>query len=139
MANPAALRNGLATRLKTIVGLKAVYARWPSQFDYPCAVVGRGAADPEQTFGRGDLTNWRFSVTFLTTLAPGYEDAQDRLNPFIATSSTGGLYGAIHADRTLGGIAAGTFIKSLGEDDQLDLQADLSVLAYVAELEVWSS
>lgn len=138
MTTAAALRTGLETRLKTIAGLR-VYRRWPGQFDYPCAVITRGRAEPEQTFGRGDLTKWEFEIYLLASLAPGYEMAQDRLDGFINTSSTGGVYSAIHADRTLGGIAAGTFVAGIREDEQVELSDSLAVLGAVCEITIWAS
>ena len=139
MANPAALRTGLATRLGSINGLKA-YPRWPSQPpNLPCAIVRRGIAEPEQTLGRGDLTKWLFEVYVFTGLAAGYEQAQDNINPFLATSSTGGVFGAIDADRTLGGAAITTFVKAFREDDQYDFAEAMSYQGTVFDIEVWAS
>src|SRR3990167_1854692 len=99
MANPTALRTGLGVRLKTIAGL-TVYNRWPGQINPPCAVIDMVRAEPEQTFGRGDLTKWDFQIYLFQPLGGGYENAQDRMDILLATSSTGGISGAIHGDRT---------------------------------------
>jgi len=139
MANPATIRAALATRLRSINGL-TVYSRWPNQVAaLPCAIIGRGAAEPEQTFGRGDLTKWLWDIHVLVSLAPGYEGAQDRLDPLIATSSTGGIYGALHADRTLGGTVDTLFIRTLGEDDQVEIQESVAYQGYLATVEAWAS
>lgn len=139
MASPAAIRTGLETRLGTIAGLK-VYRRWPSQItEFPCAIVTRTRSDPEQALGRGDLTRWELEVHLLAKMAPGYETAQDTLDPLIATSSTGGVFGAIAADRTLGGVVHTTFVRGFREDDQDELALQLSALTVVAELECWTT
>ena len=140
MATARDLRAGLKARLETMNGVKGrVYTRWPSQMDFPCAVITRGRAEPEQTMGRGDLTRWEFEVYLLASLAPNYEGAQDRLDTFINTSSTGGVYTAIHNDRTLGGAASYTFVMGIREDEQVELTESLAAMGAVVELQVWAT
>lgn len=139
MATVAAIRSGLETRLKSISNLRHVYRRWPSQADFPCVIIGRGTMEPEQTFGRGDLTRYLFELYLLAPLTPGYEAAQDKIDPFLATSSTGGIYGAIHADRTLGGAVQNTFVTSVADDEQFDLGDGREVIGAIVNLEIWAS
>lgn len=139
MSNPTALRNGLAVRLRTISSLKQVHTRWPSIIIPPCAIVTRGVAEPEQNLGRGDLTKWTFELYLFVTGAGGFENAQDLVDPYLATSSTGGIYGAIHADRTLGGVASYTSIKALREDADWQVAENVDFFGFVADVEVWSS
>ena len=139
MANPSTIRNGLATQLKTISALKRVYTRWPNIIDVPCAIIKRGQAEPEQTFGRGDLTMWPFEIYVFVSGAGGFENAQDNADPFAATSSTGGIYGAINADRTLGGVVASTFIKQIREDTDWQVGDGIDFYGFVAEVECWST
>ena len=137
--NPGTIRTALQTRLKSINGLQ-VYRTWPNgPVNTPCAIIRRARAEPEQTFGRGDLTKWAFELYVFTTLAPGYQQAQDNIDRYIATSSTGGIYGAIHADRTLGGTVASTFVKGFSPDDQYDFGPDVVYQGFVAEVECWST
>lgn len=138
MANPRGLRTGLADRLKTISGL-TVYERWPGQINPPCAVVGLGEAEPEQTFGRGDFTRWNFDLYLFQSLAGGYENAQDRMDPLLATSSTGGIYGAIHGDRTLGGRAASTFVRGIRDYDRVSINEQVDYMGVIADVEVWAT
>ena len=138
MANPRNLRTGLGNQLKTIAGL-GVYERWPNQINPPCAVIGLGEAEPEQTLGRGDLTRWNFDLYLFQSLAGGYENAQDRMDVLLATSSTGGVYGAIAADRTLGGRAHSTFIKGFRDYDQININEQLAYMGAIVDAEIWAS
>lgn len=138
MANPTTLRNGLRDRLRVIQGLE-VYSRWPSQLNPPCAIVSLVTAEPEQTMGRGDLTRWDFEVDILQTLAGGWENAQDRMDVLLATSSTGGIYGAIHGDRTLGGIADGTFVRGYRDYGRRVVDESLEYLGITVEVQTWAS
>ena len=131
----AALRDQIKIRLDTIAGL-TVYDVVPDQLIPPCAAVNLLSATPEQTFGRGDLTDYRFEVQLYVSGAGGIRNAQDRIDPYLATSSTGGIYGAIHGDRTLGGAAHGVFIAGFrdyglkGENGELmGATVDLTVMA----------
>ncbi len=136
MASPAAIRTALETRLRSIAKLN-VYKRWPNQAEFPCVSVSRGAAEPEQVLGRGDLTRWRFDLYVFA--GGGYEVGQDNLDPYLATSSTGGIFGAIAADRTLGGTVHSTFVRRIGEDSQFELGDDRLAIGAVIELEIWAS
>lgn len=137
--NPRTIRTGLATRLRTISGLH-VYERWPSQINAPCAVVDLVTAEPEQTMGRGELTKYDFIIEVLCPLSGGWENAQDQIDPLLATSSTGGVFGAIAGDRTLGGVAHSTFVRSLPRDYQRQVVDDqLEYLTATVGLEVWAS
>ena len=112
MAHIGTIRTSLGDRLRTISNL-AVYDRWPNQQNVqtPCAIVMPGEAEYEQQFGDGRLARLEFEIYLFASLAPGYEQAQRALDPLIATSSTGGVYGAIHADRTLGSAVHTTFVR----------------------------
>ncbi len=139
MAKVTDLRAGLAARLNTIQGFTG-YRRWPNDINMPCGIVDLTGAEPEQTMGRGELTLYRFDVEVLYSLAGGWENAQDQLDVLLATSSTGGVFGAIAADRTLGGVAHSTFIRALPrayERRVLDEQRE--ALAATVPLEVWAS
>ena len=138
MATLSAIRAGLAARLLTIQALPIVYERWPGQVNPPCAVIEITDAEPEQTMGRGDLTRYNVNLHLLMPLAGGWENAQDRLDPLMTTSSTGGVFGAIHADRTLGGAVQATFVRSLPREyERRIIDDNLECLAATVPLEVW--
>lgn len=138
MANPDVLASGVVDRLKTIGGLE-VYNGWPDVVHAPCAIVDYVGDEPEQTMGRGDLTRFDFNVEVLIPLSAGWSNARSRLGPLLATSSTGGIYGAIAGDRTLGGIAGGTFVKGRSNPERAVIDDGLHVLQATMRLEIWSS
>ena len=139
MANPQALKNGLAARMKSISALKYVYTEWPDQIIPPCAIITRGEAVPEQTFGRGDLTQWMFDIYLFVTGAAGGQKGQLAAQPFAATSSTGGVFGAIAADRTLGGVCDTAFVKAMREDTDWQVAENVDFYGFVAAVEVWTT
>ena len=139
-SSPTSIRNGIKGRLALINGLK-IYSRWPSNIiEFPCAIITRIPSEPAQTFGLGNLTRWDFDVYLLASLAPGYDAAQDTLDPFLAVNatSTGNVYGAIRSDPTLGGAAWATFVIGVREDDQIDLGGTISALGAVVEIQAWA-
>lgn len=139
MANPRTLRTGLGDRLRTIAGL-TVYERWPNQINSPCAVIDLIDAEAEQTMGRGELTRYDFDINLLFSLAGGWENAQDRLDPLLSTSSTGGVYGAIAGDRTLAGKAHSTFVKNLPRSyERRVIDENLEYLGASVAVEIWAS
>lgn len=138
MASPKTIREGVANRLRTIQGL-TVYDRWPDQLaQTPCAVMLPPESDYEQAFGRGELTLWRMDIHLFASVKAGLDRGQDVLDRLLATSSTGGVFGAIHGDRTLGGAAHWTSIKGHRSYD-LSETDDVAYAAAVVETEVWAS
>lgn len=141
MASPTTIRTNLGTRLRSISGLQ-VYDRWPAvgNLNLPCAVIDMTGSEPEQTFGRGDLTRWDFQLYVLTGTAGGVDQAQKAIDPFLATSSTGGVFGAIAADRTLGGAVDTVFVRGTRDYGLIDLpNTDLMLQGAVIDLEMWAS
>ena len=141
MADIAAIRSGIQTRLKTISALGShVYDRWPDQIpDTPAAVVLPSDAEYEQNFGNGRTAKMGFEVYLFVSLAAGYAQAQTKLDPLLATSSTGGVYGAIHADRRLNSLVDKVFVKGHRNYDQVDAGDGVAYAAAVVDLEVWQS
>jgi hypothetical protein len=138
MANPETLASGIVDRLKTISGL-TVYNGWPNQVNTPCVIVDLAGDEPEQTMGRGDLTRWDYDIELLYSLAGGEPNARSQLYPLLATSSTGGVYGAIHGDRTLGGIAYSTFVKYGSKPERRFTEEGIGILQATIRVEVWAS
>ncbi len=111
MVSVAAIRTGLAAALGKISGLRA-YAQWPDQIaELPCAIVGEPAGEYDQTVGGSAASVHRFPVQVYVSAAGGLAQGQKNLDPLLASSSTGGVYGAINADRTLGGAVWWTAIR----------------------------
>jgi len=140
MSSPGIIRTALQTRLATIAGLR-IYAQHPSQLNLPCAILTPVVTEPEQTFGRGDLTRYDLDCTLYTNAAAGLEQAQSFMDPYLATSSTGGVFGAIAADRTLGGVVSTVFVQGLTDYgiEEPDPGGSLAYLRATVRLTVWST
>ena len=137
MASPKIVRDALATRLRLISGL-TVYPTWPNNPTPPFAVLEMAQAEHQQVLGRGEFSRWDIDVKLMVSLAGGYENAQNNLDAYLATSSTGGIYGAIRADGTLGGVAADTFMPSISGYDQYEMGETLAYMGAIARVEVWA-
>lgn len=141
MADVGTIRTALGVRLATISNL-TIYDRWPNQspVNTPCAIVLPTDGEYEQNFGDGRTAKLNFEVYLFASLAPGYEQAQRTLDPLLATSSTGGVYGAIHADRKLVSTVHDTFIRGHRNYDQIGGEdGGPAYAAAVVDVTVWSS
>ena len=112
MAKFDAIRTALQTRLKSIQGL-AVYDVWPDQIsEVPCAIIQPMGGSYEETFGNAPAASFhRFAIQLYVSAAGGLTQGQRNLDPLLATSSTGGIYGAIGTDRSLGAVVWNTFVR----------------------------
>ena len=137
MASLAAIRTALQSRLQSITGL-TVYDVWPDVLNFPCAVIGVGTAQYEQTLGPNPDTDVRLEVQLLVSGAPGLARAQRNLDPYLSTSSTGSVFGAIKADRTLGGVVQSSFVHGWRDYGPQDLDIG-QALGVIIDVEVGSS
>lgn len=135
MASLGTLRTNLQTRLATLQGLR-VYDTHPDNLLPPCAVVTPIGADHEQTFGDGAETRYRFEVRLYMTVAGGFGNAQERMDVYLNTSSTGGVYQTVHADRTLGGVAHGAFVHGWRDYGPVTVGDSVEYLSAVVDVEV---
>lgn len=138
MSGVSELRDGLKARLETIAGLTA-HDVIPNTLEgsLPVAIVQPASGRYEQNFGNGQLTIHKFEVDLFVGMGdlPSAQDAMDR---YLAASSTGGVYGAIHADRTLGGRAVTSFIRAYRKYEIRDF-GSVDLLGVTLDIEVWSS
>lgn len=125
-----ALRNGLATNLATISGLRTS-AEIPDNPSPPIAIVSLEGIDYDQAFKQG-LTIYSFTVQVIVGRAAERE-AQRKLDAY---AQTDGIKVAIESDRSLGGNAYDvrvvnlSTIGSLQLNDQTYLAAEFSVAVY---------
>jgi hypothetical protein len=101
MADVAAIRTGLRTRLATISGL-----RTPLGFDKvetPAAQVGEVEIEYDKTMGRG-LDELTFKIRVYASRADD-RSGQDKLDGYLKGSGSTSVKAAIEGDRTLGGTA----------------------------------
>lgn len=140
MADYAAIKDGIKTRLETLSGLIAVFDTVPDRAVPPVAVVVPGAPPVEYNVSMGSSTNasqlQRFNFEILVLAQRFYaETAQDKLDSYV--SGTGSVYNAIAGDTTLGGTASDARITRVadygqivvGEGEFMGAKLDLEVYA----------
>jgi len=110
------VRDGLFTRLGTIVGLR-VHKHVPGNTEYPAAVI----YPPTAVDYRDDLGAGSYTVQFVVMLSvPAIVDRKQLdLYPLLDRTGVSSIFAAIEADRTLGGLDVDARVMSAG--DPLDL------------------
>lgn len=98
----ATIRDGLATNLQTITGLRAS-ADIPDNPTPPIAIVQLNRVEYDNAFNKG-LTIYNFVISVVVGRA-SERTAQDRLNAFATPSGASSIKLAVQTDRTLGGSA----------------------------------
>ena len=120
------IREGLATRLATISGLR-VSAEIPDQPNPPIAVVSVRNIDYTQAMNKG-LTIYSMIVTVIVARV-SERTAQQKLDGYVSTSGATSVKLAIEADRTLGGVAYDTQVTNLSNIGVIQLSGDVAHLA----------
>ena len=101
-----AIRDGIATRLATIDGLRT-YARPADSFNTPAGIVGAITPSYDETLEGG--YNMTAEVLVAVTREPqGLDRATDSLDDYADTAGASSVYAAINGDRTLGGAVSDT-------------------------------
>jgi hypothetical protein len=127
------LRNGLATNLATISGLRAT-AEIPDNPSPPIAVVQLQNVNYDGAFAKG-MTTYNFTVSVIVG-RQAERDAQRKLNAYASSSGTQSVKLAIESDRTLGGKAFDlrvTELTNIGAvllNEATYLAADFAVTVY---------
>lgn len=104
MASVKALRQGIATNLGSIVGLR-IASSIPEQINPPTAVVYPAGAPVEFHLASQNATSqFNFEVMIIVGRADA-RSAQDELDEYISTTGAKSALVAIELDRTLGGAA----------------------------------
>jgi hypothetical protein len=123
------IRQGLATNLATIPGLRAV-AEVPDLPNPPIAIVALNSVTYDRAYANG-MTSYSFTVTVIVGRA-AEKEAQRRLDAYISTGSSSVKY-AVESDKTLGGnaydcrVVSMDSVGSLNISDTTYLAADFSV------------
>lgn len=99
MPTIAELKNGLATNLATITGLRTS-GTIPEQVNPPIAIIVFNNVDYDTTFGRG-MDMYSFTVTVIVSRADA-RNAQNLLDVYCAPTGTSSIKTAIELDRSLG-------------------------------------
>jgi len=123
------IRQGLATNLATIPGLRAV-AEVPDLPNPPIAIVALNSVTYDRAYANG-MTSYSFTITVIVGRVAERE-AQRRLDAYISTGSSSVKY-AVESDKTLGGnaydcrVVSMDSVGSLTISDNTYLAADFSV------------
>ena len=129
----ADLRDGLATNLSTISGLRTSIDI-PDNPNPPMAVIALETVNYYEAFQRG-LTIYRFTITLLASRV-SERRAQAKLDAYTSDDGASSVKSAIESDKTLGGSAYDVRVTemsnygtvSLGE--VIYLAADYAVAVY---------
>jgi hypothetical protein len=135
MADIGQLRDGIATNLATIAGLRTS-ADMPDNPSPPIAVVSLSDIDYDQAFGKG-LTIYNFDVTVIVSRADA-RNAQNYLDTYCSSTGANSVKLAIESDRTLNGKAFDLKVAqlrsygSLTVNDTTYLAAEFTVNCYAS-------
>lgn len=135
MANVSDLRNGLATNLATISGLRTA-ATVPDQINPPVAVVMPTSITYDTAFARTGGDEYEFSVMVIV----GRVDermAQNKLDAYCSGTGSQSIKAAIESNRTLGGKAFDCRVTSLRNYNQVSV-ADVTYLAAEFVVQVYA-
>jgi len=120
------IRQGLATRLATISGLRTA-AEIPDQPNPPVAIVSVRNIDYTQSMAKG-LTLYNMIITVIVARV-SERTAQQKLDAYVSTSGATSVKLAIEADRSLGGVAYDTQVENLSNIGVIQLSGDVAHLA----------
>ncbi len=134
MANISDLRNGIATNLATIIGLRTA-ATIPDNPNPPIAIVTPNTVTYHRSMQNG-MSEYSFTVTVVVGRV-SERTAQNTLDLYCSATGTGSIRKAVESDRTLGGKAFDCVVTGmrnygsiqLGDNTYLAAEFDLTVQA----------
>lgn len=133
MALLSDLREGIATNLRTIAGLRAT-ATVPDNPNPPLAIIYPQNMDYDDTFQRG-MTTYNFRVLVVVGRVDE-RTAQNKLDAFVSSTGASSIKSAIESDKTLGGSAFDLRVTAMTNYGSLDisevtyLSAEFNVICY---------
>ena len=128
------LRNGIATNLATIAGLRTG-ATIPDNVNPPFAIIAPNGVEYHQSFKNG-LSRYSFTVTLVVGRA-SERSAQNALDAYCSPTGSSSIRVAVESDKTLSGKAFDCVVTamrnygsiSLGDNTYLAAEFDLVVQA----------
>ena len=135
MSSLAALRAGLAARfngLTTTTGTLTGYARTPSSYVFPAAVVGAATKGPVETFN-GDR-RWTFDIK-IHVLASDPLAGQPEMDPLLSDHLANSVEDAIEGDPSLGGACDSLSVLGFTDPGEWEQLQGEDVLTYVVKVE----
>jgi hypothetical protein len=133
MASLSDLRDGIATNLRTISGLRAI-ATVPDNPNPPLAIIYPQSMDYDESFNRG-LTTYNFRLVVIVGRVDE-RTAQNKLDAFVSSSGSSSIKLAVESDKTLGGRAFDTRVSAMTNYGSIDisevtyLSAEFNLLCY---------
>lgn len=127
------IREGLATNLATIAGLRST-AEIPDNPSPPIAVVVLQSVNYDGAFQQG-MTTYNFVVTVIVG-RPAEREAQRRLDAYASSTGASSVKLAIQSDKTLGGSAFDVRVTDMNNigavllGEATYLSADFAVTVY---------
>jgi hypothetical protein len=134
MASVSALREGIATNLSTIVGLR-VSSFVPDNPNPPMAVISPQNIEYHKSFANG-LNTYNFTVAVFVARV-SERTAQNSLDAYCASSGSSSIKSAIESDRTLSGLCFDLMVSGMsnygsviiGDNTYLTAEFDCAVQA----------
>ena len=110
MASLAAIRDGIATNLKTISGLRSA-GPIPAQTNPPYAIVSPDSIDYHKAFANG-INTYNFTITVVVGQADS-RTAQGLLDSYCSPTGTASIKSAIESDKTLSGLVYDLMVSDM--------------------------
>lgn len=137
MATLAQLRQGLATRLETIAGVRA-YDAEPGTPALPAAIVSEVSGEYDQTVGSGSLTRYTATVVLLVRNQKRAEDVAHELDEYLQPTGSKSVRVAVNGDPTLGGVADKALVLRFRDAGIVERNSQPHVGAFL-DVEIWAS
>ncbi len=135
MANITDLRNGLATNLARISGLR-VSAELPDNVNPPHAVIAFDRVEYHQAYKNG-MANYAFTIQVIVSRVEE-RNAQRYLDAYVSTEGASSVLLAVEFDKTLGGKAFDTYVSEMSSYGSINI-GDNTYLAAEFQVQVLAS
>jgi len=110
MASLAAIRDGIATNLATISGLRTT-GHIPGQVNPPYAIITPDSIDYHKAFANG-VNSYNFTITVVVGQADS-RTAQATLDAYCSPTGSSSIKSAVESNRTLSGIAYDLMVSDM--------------------------
>lgn len=138
MASIIEIREAIANQLKTIEGLNA-YALWQDTIEADAAVIKPFSGMFEQTFGEGDLTQYRFEIHLFVSLAAGLDTAQHAMDQYLLPKGDRSIRDCLKTDRTLDTLVDMIVVHGWRSYDSVKVPSNgPDYLRTIFDVEVWA-
>ena len=135
MASITDLRNGLATNLATISGLR-VSAEIPDNVNPPTAVIVFDRVEYHQAYKNG-MSNYSFTIQLIVSRVEE-RNAQRYLDAYCSSDGASSVLLAVESDKTLGGKAFDTYVSEMSSYGSINI-GDNTYLAAEFQVQVLAS